>query len=285
MKRIDATGGKYAPLFHHLTTLDGNWWSATFAEVEGVLGSSLPDTARRRPQWWANQTGRSHTQACAWMEAGWRTTVALKGETVVFERAERNAVSGGQRHRSRVLAVKSRRLQVLGHVTERRPQGRVTPLAVGLTSWGGQTFRFAAHIVPETGPDGEPITDEPHLRYAAANSTPLNRHGRGPFCRFEVLGLPPVPGVYAVTVAQKLAYVGIARKSLKERWGPRGFATISPKNCFKGGQSTNCKVNHAILLAAREGERIDLWLHQTDGPRPLEARLIRELAPPWNDQR
>ena len=63
------------------------------------------------------------------------------------------------------------------------------------------------------------------------------------------------------------------------------LATISPKSCFKGGQSTNCKVNHAILLAAREGERIDLWLHQTDDPRPLEARLIRELAPSWNDQR
>lgn len=146
-------------------------------------------------------------------------------------------------------------------------------------------FRYAGRISPEAGPDGKLIEDMPQSRYHRADSTPLNRHGDGPFCRFSVAGLPVASGVYAVTVARKLVYVGIAKKSLRERWGPRGYAHIHPKNCFKGGQPTNCKVNHAILLAAREGLAIDLWTQLAEDPRPIERRLIADLAPPWNAQR
>lgn len=149
---------------------------------------------------------------------------------------------------------------------------------------GGKTFRHVARISPEEGPDGKPLELMPQDRYRDAASTPLNPHGGGPFCRFSVPGLPVAPGVYAVTVERRPVYVGIATKSLRERWGPRGYAQIQPRNCFKGGQSTNCKVNHAILLAARRGRRIDLWVHETGTPRPLEARLIPELGPPWNNQ-
>ena len=149
---------------------------------------------------------------------------------------------------------------------------------------GGQTFRLVARISPESTSDGKPAEDMPQKRYRAAASLPLNRHGHGPFCRFSVAGLPATPGVYAVTVAQQLAYVGITI-DLRQRWGPQGYGRIQPRNCFKGGQSTNCKVNHAILLAARERLAVRLWIHETETPRPLEAHLIDELAPPWNDQR
>ena len=52
-----------------------------------------------------------------------------------------------------------------------------------------------------------------------------------------------------------------------------------------GGQSTNCKVNHFVLLAAREGQRVDLWIYEAADPTPIEARLIRQLEPPWNGHR
>lgn len=51
------------------------------------------------------------------------------------------------------------------------------------------------------------------------------------------------------------------------------------------GQPTNCKVNHNILLAAQNGRAMDLWMHKTADPRPLKARLVHELAPPWNARR
>lgn len=150
---------------------------------------------------------------------------------------------------------------------------------------GGKTFRRAARISPEAGPDGKPVEHDPKERYHAAASTPLNPHGGGPFCRFSVPGLPAAPGVYAVTVERRLTYIGMATRSLRRPWGPRGHAQIQPANCFVKGQSTNCKVNHRILLAAQAGQDISLWIHETGTPRPLKERLIAELGPPWNSQR
>lgn len=160
-----------------------------------------------------------------------------------------------------------------------------TAVATGTLMLDGQTFRHAGPISPEARPDGTLVEDMPQSRYRRADSTPRNRHGEGPFCRFSVAGLPAASGVYAVTVARQVVYVGMAKKSLRERWGPRGPAHIHPKNCFKGGQPTNCKVNHAILLAAQKGLAIDLWIQLAEDPRPIERRLIAELAPSWNAQR
>ena len=265
--------GKYAPLFRHLAELGGERWPATFGEVETILGTRLPKSARRHGVWWANG---GHSHARAWQAAGWLTkAVELDAETLVFERAEPDAPlaerdQGGRR-------------QVRGRAALGREEAELA--ADGALALGGRTFRHVTRILPEAGPDGGPVEDMPQRRYHAAASTPLNPHGSGPFCRFSVAGLPAAPGVYAVTVAQKLAYVGIATKSLRERWGPRGYAQIQPGNCFKRGQPTNCKVNHAILLAARDGLPVRLWMHQAANPRPIEAQLIAELAPPWNAQR
>lgn len=148
----------------------------------------------------------------------------------------------------------------------------------------GYGFVHASAIEPERGPDGAPLEFMPQSRYAHANATPLNRHGQGPFCRFDIPGLPATSGVYAVTVDDALAYVGIS-VDLAQRWGPIGYANISPRNCFVGGQPTNCKVNHYILLAACDDRRIDLWIHETSDPKPIEASLIRRLDPPWNGHR
>ena len=271
--------GKYTPLFRHLTGFDGERWPATFKAVETILGFPLPKSARTYPAWWANDESGTHRHARAWQAAGWRTSrVDLAAETLVFECAELGISTaakcgrGGQQPAS-----------------VRRKYGPASSMkevvhAAGTLTLDSQMFQHAACISPEAGPDGKPLEDMPQRRCSAAASMPLNRHGHGPFCRFSVARLPAASGVYAVTVAQKLVYVGIAT-DLKRRWGPSGYAQIQPRNCFKGGQSTNCKVNHAILLAARDGLAIHLWIRQTETPRPFEARLIAELAPPWNDQR
>jgi len=62
---------KYDPLLHHLTASRGPV-ELTFDDVEGLLGSSLPASARRYPAWWSN-SGGTHVQAHAWMAAGYRT--------------------------------------------------------------------------------------------------------------------------------------------------------------------------------------------------------------------
>lgn len=154
---------------------------------------------------------------------------------------------------------------------------------VALSALGGCEFRRVNAIEPDTDSNRKPLEYQPKDRYNNRKRLSLNRHGRGPFCRFSVKGLPASAGIYAVTVAECLVYVGIAQ-NLKERWSPGGYGNIQPRNCFQGGQSTNCKVNHAILMAAREGRAIHLWIHETVSPRPLEKEMIRMFDPPWNDQ-
>jgi hypothetical protein len=87
--RRAAARGKYAPLFRHLSALDGPEWSTSFAEIERILGFALPDSARIYRPWWANQrSGGGHSHALAWQAAGWRTrAVDLEAETLAFERA------------------------------------------------------------------------------------------------------------------------------------------------------------------------------------------------------
>lgn len=62
---------KYEPLRRHLASLDRTDWTATFAEIERVLGFPLPESATRHRSWWAN-TGDKMVHQESWVSAGWR---------------------------------------------------------------------------------------------------------------------------------------------------------------------------------------------------------------------
>lgn len=77
-------GTKYHPLFEYLLYSGQGQISMTFKEIESVLGSSLPPSAREREEWWSNSP-RGHSQARSWLRAGYRTSgVNLSAETVAF---------------------------------------------------------------------------------------------------------------------------------------------------------------------------------------------------------
>lgn len=78
---------KYKSLGEHLSGREGQQWAPTFAEMEEVLGFSLPKAARGGDAWWGNDAEKPHNRA--WLEAGWRVlAVDRKGETVTFARGE-----------------------------------------------------------------------------------------------------------------------------------------------------------------------------------------------------
>jgi hypothetical protein len=61
----------------------------TFTEIEAVLGSELPPSARKYAAWWGNanpETGQ-HPYSQAWLLAGMRATVNLTAQRVVFEKS------------------------------------------------------------------------------------------------------------------------------------------------------------------------------------------------------
>lgn len=78
---------KYARLSEHLAALTENEWTASFEDIEAILGFKLPQSSRLYPAWWANETSGGHSQKVGWHSAGWRTgNLDLKRGMVSFYR-------------------------------------------------------------------------------------------------------------------------------------------------------------------------------------------------------
>ena len=83
-----------------------------------------------------------------------------------------------------------------------------------------------------------------------------------------------------MSVDDSIKYIGQC-DNLSKRWN-MGYGNISPKNCFVGGQSTNCRVNNLILDAFNANYLIKLFFHKTDELDVVEDDLINYLNPEWN---
>lgn len=77
---------KYEPLREHLARREDVVWAAKLDEVENILGTSLPRSAREHRTWWAN-SGGSLVHQNAWLDAGWRVErTDLMRDVIVFRR-------------------------------------------------------------------------------------------------------------------------------------------------------------------------------------------------------
>ena len=114
---------------------------------------------------------------------------------------------------------------------------------------GGYEFVHGSVIDVRRAEDGAPVVDYPSVRYDNAMNLKLNKYGAGPFVFLRLSPLPTAQGVYAVVAdGEGVAYVGQASDTIRTRW-QMGYATIQPRNCFQGGQSTNCRLNNLIYGA------------------------------------
>lgn len=76
--------GKYRKLSERLNNLATDQETLTFAQIEDILGTTLPPSARVYAAWWSNQ---AHNHAAAWVGAGWKTkNVNLRTGSVTFVR-------------------------------------------------------------------------------------------------------------------------------------------------------------------------------------------------------
>ena len=76
---------KYQPLADYLRAHHGDACSLNFLDIERIIGASLPASARAHRSWWGND--RTHTQARAWMQAGFGAEPSPRRiEPVVFRR-------------------------------------------------------------------------------------------------------------------------------------------------------------------------------------------------------
>jgi hypothetical protein len=144
----------------------------------------------------------------------------------------------------------------------------------------GYRFTHVTNLVPVRMTDGAIQAFMPQSRYVNKRGLPLNKFGNGPFCKFTVPRSYQRGGVYLLMVGLDVRYVGECA-NLSARFN-NGYGNISPKNCYKGGQETNCRINHLIYVSSIEGEVLSLFFHETADYKSVEAQLRAVLCAPWN---
>ena len=80
--------GKYLSLYTYLENRYANTVVLTFAEIEDLLGCTLPDLARLHQEWWtADPLTDRPSYSDSWLLASRTARPNLLAPTVVFERA------------------------------------------------------------------------------------------------------------------------------------------------------------------------------------------------------
>lgn len=81
--------GEYLSLHKYLVNRYASTVVLTFAEIEDLLGFTLPDPARLRQEWWTNPDATSDRRSYAdsWILSDRTAKPNLIAGTVVFERA------------------------------------------------------------------------------------------------------------------------------------------------------------------------------------------------------
>ena len=272
--------GKYQRLYAYLSGLQAQEWRTSFSEIESILGFELPASARRHRPWWANQrSSGGHSHALAWVVAGWDTAeVDMGSETLLFRQRERPQTAGKPNLDDEVRPIHPAAIGPEGLSLRRED-------IYGGRSFAGYSFESVGPIQPARDESGEVIGELPQPRYRNENNLPLNKYGRGPFCRFRVARGWQSSGVYVLMNGDDPLYVGECQ-NLDDRWGSNGYGGISPRNCYKGGQETNCRINNLIYKDTKTGAGFELWFHPVERDKrareAVESELIDSLNPPWN---
>jgi hypothetical protein len=89
--RAQASSGsrrsKYSPLRDYLSAHKSDRVELTYAQIEEIIGATLPPSARQHSAFWANHYGGTHVWATQWMDAGWKVdSHSVSSERVVFIR-------------------------------------------------------------------------------------------------------------------------------------------------------------------------------------------------------
>ena len=148
-------------------------------------------------------------------------------------------------------------------------------------------FFFIETIRPMADETGQPLEFTPQSRYRNTRDLPLNPYGQGAFCRFKLKNPISKGGVYILASGTKPLYAGIC-ENLEKRFSLSQYGSISPKNCYRGGQSTNCRINGKILQYAKKRVFFDLWFLSVEDKserKSIENKLISSMPDMWNIQK
>lgn len=70
---------------------------------------------------------------------------------------------------------------------------------------------------------------------------------------------------------------------------PDGFGRIKEINTTTIGRSTNCKLNHAVLVEAQNGRFFDIFIFETSNHRDVKSEIFNDFknhqkTPKYNER-
>lgn len=145
-------------------------------------------------------------------------------------------------------------------------------------------FEYVQELAPVTDMHGAIKLFHPEEKYNNVKNHKLLSVGTGPFCHFSINPKwTSVSGVYVFYIDDELRYIGQCL-DFASRFNI-GYGTISPRCCYEGGQSTNCKMNKVVLAAYESGQKVDLYFYATHDYDRVEFDLIQHFKPTHNTAR
>lgn len=142
-------------------------------------------------------------------------------------------------------------------------------------------LKFVCDIKPEME-NGSIFNHSPQNFYKNHKILKLNSWGDGSFCKFRIPYNLNKKGVYVLKLDSENVYVGRC-VDLSKRFNT-GYGQISPRNCYVGGQTTNCRINKAILCQAEGNSQIQLYFYETANHKAVEQDLLASCKWLWNIQ-
>lgn len=261
---------RYDPLNEYLRNVSYDNIDLSFSDIENILGFKLPSSAYKYNAWWANG---GHSQAHAWLNAGYK----VERLNILEQKATfcKTCVSMQMKPKKQKASVVK---QARDNVAATAP---AFPLEGNRMMVFGYDFRYLQDILPQRDEAGNVIKYYPQNDYYNKQNLPLSYYGKGAFCRFSIKA-EDCPGVYLWVVNEKIIYIG-ETAGLRKRFN-MGYGNISPRNCYVGGQSTNCKMNKVVLNLYEQGKVVNLYFYKTTYYKSVELDLLRKINTMYNNK-
>ncbi len=257
---------KYVSLGQFLLSSVQDCINMNFSEIERILGFNLPKSAYIYDAWWANG---GHSQANAWLGAGYKVEWANpKEQTVCF------CKSVSKSNQTSQPKLRSPRTAPAVHTIPMPVDSTAKTLSVY-----GYEFCYLQQLIPECDASGCIVKYYPQDGYDSKSNLRLSHHGNGAFCRFSI-NAGDWLGVYLWVVDNRIIYIG-ETDGLKRRFN-MGYGRIAPRNCYVGGQSTNCKMNKVVLDLYEQEKTVSLYFYKTTDYKNVEHKLLGKINTPYN---
>jgi len=148
-------------------------------------------------------------------------------------------------------------------------------------------WRKIHEVAPILAPDGSILEHSPAADYGVPPEE-LNRAGAGPFCAFRVAHNAGPSGIFAIAVDNRCVYIGKSGNPIVKRISDIGNVSLSSVR-KKGGQPSQCRLNHLILEALKNGSSVTFW-HCAPGrtfPGQSDKLILPEpgQSPEWNQRK